>query len=258
MNLGATGQFFSFLLGLSLGSFVNVCIYRIPLKQSIVRPPSSCPNCGEPIRFYDNIPLLSYLLLTGKCRHCRHRISWRYPMVEGLTGLLSLLLFTTYGISFQYILLLLFAATLVTISFIDLDHRIIPDALSLPGVAAGWAVSLFPWSVYWLDSLIGTLAGGGSLYLVALVYKGITGREGMGGGDIKLLAMIGAWMGWRALPLMVLISSFTGAVIGLVFILSAGKEYRFRIPFGPFLSLGALIHLFFGRDLTTWYFGLFL
>jgi leader peptidase (prepilin peptidase) / N-methyltransferase len=258
MSLGITGQIFSFLLGLSLGSFLNVCIHRIPLKQSILHPPSSCPHCGERIRFYDNIPLLSFLFLMGKCRHCRHPISLRYPIVESLIALLSLFLFTTYGISFQYLLLLLFAGTLVTISFIDLDHRIIPDVLSLPGVAAGWAVSLFPWSVYWLDSLIGTLAGGGSLYLVAIAYERITGREGMGGGDIKLLAMIGAWMGWQALPLIVLIASLTGAVIGMVFILCAGEGYRFRIPFGPFLSLGTLLYLFFGRDLTRWYFGLFL
>jgi len=258
MNLGAIGHLFSFLMGLSLGSFLNVCIYRIPLKQSIAHPPSSCPHCGERIRFYDNIPLLSYLFLMGRCRQCGHRISLRYPIVEGLTGLLSLMLFTTYGISFQYLLLLLFSATLVTISFIDLDHRIIPDLLSLPGVAAGWAVSLFPWSVYWLDSLIGTVAGGGSLYLVATVYERVTGREGMGGGDIKLLAMIGAWMGWQALPLIVLIASLTGAVIGSVFILCAGEGYRFRIPFGPFLSSGALLYLFFGQDLTRWYFGLFL
>ena len=257
MSLDATGQLFSFLLGLSLGSFLNVCIYRIPLKKSIVHPRSSCPHCGEPIRFYDNIPLLSYLFLMGKCRQCDHRISLRYPIVELLTGLLSLVLFTIYGISFQYLLSLLFAATLVTISFIDLDHRIIPDILSLPGVAAGWAVSFFPWGVYWIDSLIGTLAGGGSLYLVAVLYEKMTGREGMGGGDIKLLAMIGAWMGWQALPLIVLIASLTGAVIGMVFILFSGKGYRFRIPFGPFLSLGALLYLFFGRDLTLWYFGLF-
>ena len=249
---------FSFLFGLSLGSFVNVCIYRIPLKQSIVHPPSSCPHCGEQIRFYDNIPLLSYLFLMGRCRHCRHRISWRYPVVECLTGVLSLMLFIRYGLSYQYILLFLFAAALVTISFIDLDYRIIPDVLSFPGIVAGWAVSLCPWSVLWLDSLIGTLAGGGSLYLVAFVYERITGREGMGGGDIKLLAMIGAWMGWRPLPLIVLISSLTGALIGLVFILFAGKGYRFRIPFGPFLSLGALIYLFWGRGLTNWYFSLFL
>jgi len=237
---------------------MNVCIYRIPLKQSIIYPPSACPHCGEHIRFYDNIPLISYLVLLGKCRHCQHPISWRYPIVECTTGLLSLFLFIRYGISYQYILLLVYSAALVTISFIDLYHKIIPDILSLPGVVAGWAVSLFPWSVYWLDSLIGALAGGGALYGVAVAYERLTGRQGMGGGDIKLLAMIGAWMGWRALPLIVLVSSLTGAVLGVVFILFSGEGYRFRIPFGPFLSFGALFYLFFGRELTRWYFGLFL
>ena len=257
MTLESIMVFFSFLLGLSLGSFMNVCIYRVPLKKSIIHPPSACLHCGERIKFYDNIPLLSYLLLLGKCRYCRHSISWRYPVVEFLTGLLSLALFIRYGLSYQYILFLLFAATLVTISFIDLDHKIIPDILSLPGIVAGWGASFFPWSVFWLDSLIGTMAGGGSLFLVAFIYERITGREGMGGGDIKLLAMIGAWMGWRPLPLIVLVSSLTGAVIGAVFILFAGKGYRFKIPFGPFLSLGALFYLIFGRDLTGWYFSLF-
>lgn len=257
MTLESIMVLFSFLLGLSLGSFMNVCIYRIPLKKSIITPPSTCPHCGERIRFYDNIPLLSYLFLLGRCRRCKQSVSWRYPAVEGLMGLLSLFLFIRYGLSFQYILSLLFAGTLVTISFIDLDHRIIPDILSMPGIVVGWCVSFFPWSVFWFDSLIGTVAGGGSLFLVAFIYERITGREGMGGGDIKLLAMIGAWMGWWPLPLIVLIASLTGAVIGAAFILFAGKGYRFRIPFGPFLSFGALFYLFFGLELTKWYFGLF-
>ena len=249
---------FSFLLGLSFGSFMNVCIYRIPLKKSIISPPSTCPHCGERIKFYDNIPLLSYLLLSGRCRRCNHPVSWRYPIVEGLTGLLSLALFIRYGFSYQYILAFLFAATLVTISFIDLDHKIIPDILSLPGIVAGLGVSFLPGSPFWLDSLIGAVAGGGTLFLVAFIYERITGREGMGGGDIKLLAMIGAWMGWRSLPLIVLISSLTGAVIGSIFILFAGKGYRVRIPFGPFLSLGALFYLFFGSEFAKWYFSLFM
>lgn len=258
MSLGNNvGYLFSLLLGLALGSFANVCIHRIPLGQSIVRPPSSCPRCGSRIPFYDNVPLVSYLLLMGKCRNCRGPISLRYPIVEGLTGLLSLLLFSMYGAGFQYLQWLLFTLTLVIISFIDLDHRIIPDVLSLPGILVGWAVSFLPWGIDWVDSLIGSLAGGGSLYAVAVVYEWMTGREGMGGGDIKLLAMIGAWMGWQALPLIVLISSLTGAVIGLVFILLSGEGYRFRIPFGPFLSGGAVAYLLVGRDLTNWYFGLF-
>ncbi|HDZ91695.1 MAG TPA: prepilin peptidase [Deltaproteobacteria bacterium] len=258
MVLHSLTTLFSLLLGLSLGSFMNVCIYRIPLRRSIISPPSACPRCGARIRFYDNIPLLSYLLLRGKCRHCGASIGWRYPLVEGLAGLLSLALFIRYGLSYQYILTLLFASALVTVSFIDLDHRIIPDLISLPGVVAGWGASLLPGGTLWLDSLIGTVAGGGTLFLVAFVYERLTGREGMGGGDIKLLAMIGAWMGWRPLPIIVLISSLTGAIIGALFIVLAGKGYRFRIPFGPFLSLGALFYLFFGAGFSRWYFSLFL
>lgn len=256
MNLDLLMAFYSFLLGLALGSFLNVCIYRIPLKKSIVSPPSVCPNCGERIRFYDNIPLISYLLLLGKCRHCRHPISWEYPLVEAVTGVLTLGLFIRYGLSYQFLILLLFVAILVTISFIDLHHKIIPDLLSLPGIVMGWLGSLVLGDLFWRDALIGSLAGGGALFLVALIYHRLTGREGMGGGDIKLLAMIGAWMGWRPLPFIVLVSSLTGAIVGSLFILMARKGYRFRIPFGPFLSLGAIIYLFFGLRLTSWYFHL--
>ena len=135
---------YSALLGLVLGSFMNVCIYRIPLKKSIVIPPSSCPNCGEKIRFYDNIPLISYLLLLGKCRHCRNPLAWHYPLVEALTGLLSVALFIRYGLSYQYFLFLLFTSVLVTISFIDLHHKIIPDVLSLSGIVVGLAASFMP------------------------------------------------------------------------------------------------------------------
>ena len=253
MDVGSLIALYAFLLGLALGSFMNVCIYRIPLKKSIIHPPSSCPNCGKKIRFYDNIPLVSYLLLLGKCRHCRHPISWRYPTVEAMIGLLSLALFIRYGLSYQYILFLLFTASLVTISFVDLDHQIIPDVLSLSGVIAGLAIAFIPGNISWLNSLIGIIAGGGSLFLVGFVYEKLTGKQGMGGGDVKLLAMIGAWMGWKALPFVLLISSLMGAVIGSVFLLAAGKGYRVRIPFGPFLSLGALLYLFFGPQLTSWY-----
>lgn len=258
MNLSSLMAVYSALFGLALGSFINVCIYRIPLKKSIINPPSTCPNCGEKIRFYDNIPLISYLLLLGKCRRCRHPISWQYPTVEALTGMLSLALFIRYGLSYQYFLFLLFIASLVTISFIDLHHKIIPDVLSLPGIIVGWATSFIFVHISWLDSLIGVIGGGGVLFLLGLSYKRLTGREGMGGGDVKLLAMIGAWMGWRALPLIVLISSLTGLVIGFVSLSLAGKGYRARIPFGPFLSLAALVYFFFGRELTSLYFRLLL
>ena len=239
-----------------MGSFLNVCIYRIPLKRSIVSPPSECPYCGEKIRPYDNIPLFSYLFLKGKCRYCRNHISWQYPAVEVLTGLLSLFSFIRYGLTYQYFLVLFLLGVLLTISFIDLYHKIIPDILTLPGIVAGWASSFVFANITWLDSFIGIMAGGGSLFVVAFVYERITGREGMGGGDVKMLAMIGAWMGWRPLPLIVLISSLTGTLIGLAFILLAGKEYRFKIPFGPFLAFGTVIYLFFGPELTGGYFRL--
>ena len=248
---------FSVLFGLCLGSFANVCIYRIPLNKSIVHPSSSCPHCGVKIRFFDNIPVFSYLLLMGRCRQCQASISMRYPLVEILMAFLSLALFTRFGFQLQYLQFMLFTGTLVILSFIDFDHKILPDVLTLPGIAVGWLVSFLPGGISWTDSLIGLAAGGGSLYLVATVYERITGREGLGGGDIKLLAMIGAWMGWQSLPLIVLMSSLSGAVIGSVFILSGGKGARTQIPFGPFLSLGALSYLFFGRPISLWYFGLF-
>jgi leader peptidase (prepilin peptidase) / N-methyltransferase len=248
---------FSVLFGLCLGSFANVCIYRIPLNKSIVHPPSSCPHCGARIRFFDNIPVISYLLLMGRCRQCETSISMRYPLVEILMAFLSLALFIRFGFQLQTIQFMVFAGTLVILSFIDLDHKILPDVLTLPGIAVGFLVSFLPGGISWAASLIGLAAGGGSLYLVATVYERITGREGLGGGDIKLLAMIGAWMGWQSLPLIVLMSSLSGAVIGSVFILSGGKGARTQIPFGPFLSLGALSYLFFGRQISLWYFGLF-
>ncbi|MBW1787828.1 MAG: prepilin peptidase [Deltaproteobacteria bacterium] len=278
-------NFYSVLLGLIVGSFANVCIYRIPLGKSIVRPPSSCPQCGNRVRFYDNIPLISYMLLRGRCRVCGQRIPLVYPLVEGLFGLLSLVLFSRYGVGFQYILFLIFAGALIVISFIDFRHQIIPDVLSLPGIAAGLAVTaVYQWAVTgrdvleglnltrfaggsapyfmmgeitWLDSLLGIVAGGGSLFLVAVAFEYLTGKEGMGGGDIKLLAMIGAWLGWQSLIPVVLMSSFSGALVGSVYLLLSGKGLRVKIPFGPFLALGALLYLFFGVTITNTYFRFF-
>ncbi len=248
---------FSFILGLVTGSFLNVCIYRIPLKRSIVAPSSACPHCGRALRFYDNIPFFSFLFLRGKCRYCKHPISWRYPLVECLSGFLSLFLYIKYGANYQYIVYLFFTLSLVVVTFIDLEHKIIPDVISLPGILLGIAVSFLPGNVSWLDSLIGAVAGGGILFLVAVGYERITGRDGMGGGDVKLLAMIGAWMGWKPLPLVLLISSFSGAIIGMFFILLSGKGYRFQIPFGPFLSFGAVLCLFFGDAILRWYLGFY-
>lgn len=248
------GVVFAVLFGLALGSFLNVCIYRIPLRKSIVHPPSSCPECGERIRFYDNIPVVSYALLLGRCRHCRHPISPQYPVVESITGLLSLALFLKVGASLEYVFLMLFGASLIAIAFIDLQHKIIPDVLSLPGIILGFVFSLLPFSsLSWLDSMIGIVGGGGFLLLVGLAFEKMTGREGMGMGDVKMLAMIGAWMGWRALLFIILLSSLAGSLIGGTLLLLSRQGVRTRIPFGPFLALGTLIYLFFGHEIVSWF-----
>jgi leader peptidase (prepilin peptidase)/N-methyltransferase len=243
----------AFLFGLAVGSFLNVCIHRIPLGKSIVSPPSSCPECGEEIKYYDNIPLLSYVILFGKCRHCRTPIPLHYPLVEAVTGLLSAALLMKFDLSAQFFLFFLFSASLVTIAFIDLHHRIIPDILSLSLLILGFIASLFHLiEIPWLDSVVGILGGGGFFYLIAVLFEKLTGREGMGGGDIKMLAMIGAWTGWRALPSIILISSLGGILIGGISLLLARRGMRSKIPFGPFLSLGTLVWLFFGYDLQLW------
>jgi leader peptidase (prepilin peptidase) / N-methyltransferase len=253
MDINSYMAVLSFLLGLVLGSFMNVCIYRIPVKMSIVKPGSHCRSCSASIKWYDNIPLLSYLILRGRCRHCGTPIGFRYPLVEGLAGVLSLALFLRHGPGFIYLYMLVFSLSLVVISFIDLDHMIIPDVLSIPGIVLGLLGSFLVPYLSPLDSLIGIIAGGGTFYIIAYGYSLLRGKEGMGGGDIKLIAMIGAWMGWRPLPIVILISALAGALIGGIFIIASGKGARARIPFGPFLALGALTYLFYGNEIILWY-----
>jgi leader peptidase (prepilin peptidase)/N-methyltransferase len=250
---------FVFLLGAVIGSFLNVCIYRLPKRESIVTTPSHCPHCGEPIRFYDNIPLISYLVLRGKCRYCKEHIPLRYPVVEGLFGLLTLALFKKYGLTIwpyataPFLLFWAFTAALIIITFIDLDHQIIPDSISIPGIFVGISASFFIPLLSWYESVIGIVIGGGFLFLIAFGYKWITGREGMGGGDVKLLAMLGAWLGWKAIPFILLSSSLIGVVIGGSIGLANRTGLRSRIPFGPFLAVSALIYVFFGPELINWY-----
>jgi leader peptidase (prepilin peptidase)/N-methyltransferase len=245
--------FFVFVLGAVIGSFLNVCIVRLPRGESLIRPPSHCPNCNEPIRFYDNIPIISYIILRGKCRYCKNRISLQYPVVEVLTGLLAIALFMKYGPSVQFLLLFLFSSALLIITFIDLTHQIIPDAISIPGIPCGIGASLLMPMVSWQESLLGILAGGGLLLFIAVGYKWITGREGMGGGDIKLLAMMGAWLGWKAIPFIILASSLIGIVVGGGAGLLLKKSLRAKIPFGPFLAIASLIYIFFGPEILRWY-----
>jgi len=243
----------SIIFGAILGSFLNVCIYRLPKEESIVWPGSHCPHCKNSIKFYDNIPLISYLLLRGKCRYCKGPISAQYPLVEGITALSSLVLFMRFGPSLAYITYFAFVAALMVITVIDLYHQIIPDVISLPGIGVGLLASLIIPQITFFNSLIGVLLGGGSLFLVATLYQWLFKREGMGGGDVKLLAMIGAFLGWKAVILTILLGSLIGSIIGISIMVLKGKDFKYAIPFGPFLSLGAVISLFYGEILIKWY-----
>ena len=246
---------FVFVFGTIIGSFLNVCIARLPDGRSIVRPPSHCPQCQSFIAWYDNVPILSYLVLAGRCRSCRTRISPLYPAVEVLTGALAVALFLRLGPSLAFAGYFAFAAALVTITFIDLDHQIIPDVISLPGIAVGLAFSLVSPLVTPMDALLGALLGGGILLSVAWLYKTLRGQDGMGGGDVKLLAMIGAFLGWRSIFVTLFVGSVIGSVIGVVLMLYQRADSKLAIPFGPFLACGALVYLFFGDRIVAFYFG---
>jgi len=246
-------NFISIIFGAIVGSFLNVCICRLPRGESIITPGSHCPHCQTPIRFYDNIPLVSYLFLGGKCRYCKGNISFQYPLVEGITALSSFLLFVRFGLSWSYLFYFIFVAGLIVITGIDLFHQIIPDVISLPGIGLGLLASLIIPHLTFLNSLMGILLGGGSLFLVATLYQWLFKREGMGGGDVKLLAMIGAFLGWKAVILTILLSSLIGSISGVIIMVLKGKDFKYAIPFGPFLSLGAAISLFYGERIITWY-----
>jgi leader peptidase (prepilin peptidase)/N-methyltransferase len=255
----------AFVFGAIMGSFLNVCIVRIPKGQSITTPPSHCPICQAHIRSYDNLPLISYLWLRGHCRSCGATISPRYFFVELLTAVITVMLLLRFGLTPAFFIYLVFAAALIAVSFIDLELQIIPDVISLPGIAVGLIASFlhFPWPREHLalppsplDSLLGILVGGGMLFLVAWLYERATGVEGMGGGDIKLLAMIGAFLGWPGVPLSLFFASILGSIIGLILMAVTRTGLKLKIPFGPFLCLGAMFYLFFGDILLNAYLGL--
>jgi leader peptidase (prepilin peptidase)/N-methyltransferase len=239
-----------------IGSFLNVCIYRIPNGSSIVRPPSSCPVCNASIKWFDNIPVVSYILLRGRCRGCKTRISIRYPIVEMLTGLFAVIAWMEFGLSLSALIYFFFITILLVITFIDIDHRIIPDIISLPCIPLGFALSFVLPSITWIDSLLGIALGGGSLLAIAWGYQLFRGKEGMGGGDIKLLAMIGAFLGWKGVLFTIMASSFTGTAVGIIMMIRAGGGMKMALPFGPFLAIGAILYLFVGPQTISWYFNL--
>jgi leader peptidase (prepilin peptidase)/N-methyltransferase len=204
------------------------------------------------IRFYDNIPIISYLVLRGKCRDCHEKISLRYPLVEAITALLALLLFWKFGLGLKYLSSFIFTCALIVITFIDFDHQIIPDVISLPGIPLFFLLAVFFMDVPVLEALLGILIGGGCLFAIAFFYELITKREGMGGGDIKLLAMLGAFLGWKSLFFILFVSSLLGAFVGISMMIAKGKDMKYAVPFGPFLSIAAVAYLFVGVDVMRY------
>jgi leader peptidase (prepilin peptidase)/N-methyltransferase len=240
--------FVAFVLGAVIGSFVNVCIHRLPWRRSLVFPGSHCPYCQQAIRPWHNIPLLSYLWLGGRCAYCKTSISWRYPLVELLCGLLYVFLYHRFGFSGQGLVFALLATALLLVSFIDLAHKIVPDVITLPGILAGLFASLFYTPVGIVNAIIGMCLGGGLFFLVAFLSRG-----GMGGGDIKLVAMMGAFLGWREVLVTIFLGALLGAAVGVGLMLLKKKGRKDPLPFGPFLAIGALIAMVWGRDLILWY-----
>ncbi len=245
-----------FIFGAIVGSFLNVCIYRIPRDASIVRPGSRCPACATAILYYDNIPLISYVLLRGRCRKCGRPIPIRYPLVEVITAVLFVVFYRVLGLSLELPVSLVFASLLIVISFIDLDHLIIPDILSLGGLLLGVLLSFLRSSFTYTDSLGGVLVGAGLLFAIAKSYELIRKREGMGGGDIKLLGMIGAFCGIKGVIFSLVSGSLLGTLVGLPLMLIKGEGMKYALPFGPFLSLGALLYAIAGNELIRLFFSL--
>ncbi|MGO9640749.1 MAG: prepilin peptidase [Candidatus Acidiferrales bacterium] len=264
----------AFLFGLVLGSFLNVCILRIPSGESIVLPPSHCPKCGAPIKPYDNIPVLSWLFLRGRCRKCHAPISWMYPAVELATGLLFLACYFAFGATLTGAKWALFAALMIVLVVTDVRERILPDKVTFPGLGFGIAISFFlppvDGTALWLsnrlfafppplpvlsfaDAALGVIAGGGLLWIVAEGYFRLRGHEGMGLGDVKMMAMAGAFLGLKRTLLTILLGSLLGSVLGLLFILIFRKGRQYELPFGTFLGAAALLVVFFGTSILNWY-----
>ena len=237
-----------FLTGVVIGSFLNVAIYRLPREESIVLPASHCPSCQRPIPWHDNIPLMGFILLKGRCRSCREAISFRYPMVELLNGLGYLFLFYQFGPRWECLSYSILYSSLLVITFIDLSHQIVPDVITLPGMVIGVLVSSTLLPTGFVNSVAGLFLGGLLFYLVAVLSRG-----GMGGGDIKLIAMIGAFTGWKAVLLTIFVSALTGSILGICLMIFMGKNRKYPVPFGPFLALGAMVSVVRGSEIIFWY-----
>jgi len=241
-------MFISFIIGIIIGSFLNVVIYRLPKNKSIVSPPSSCGSCGHRLSALDLVPVVSYIFLEGKCRHCGERISIRYPLVELLTGGLFALLFWRFGLSFDFVRFAVLSCILVSAAFIDIDHRIIPDKLNLFGIVTGLVFIFLPDSLTIKNALLGLVVGGGLLLLVAVISRGA-----MGGGDIKLFAVIGLFLGLEKTIVALFLTFLLGGIAGIILVATKIKSRKDYIPFGPFIGIGAFIAIMWYNQLIIYY-----
>ena len=244
------------LFGLAVGSFLNVCIHRLPRRESLNVPASHCPSCGRPLAWYENVPLASWIALGGRCRTCRAPISPVYPAVEAITAALFVAGYFIYGLTPLLAARLLFACAMIVLFFIDLRHHILPNVITLPGVVVGFALSVVL-PPGWRDSLIGLLAGGGILFAIAETYYRVRGVEGLGMGDVKMLAMIGAFLGWKLMLVTLVLASVAGSVVGIGLMASGRGGMKAALPFGTFLAVGALAAAVAGDALLDWYLALY-
>ena len=244
------------VLGACVGSFLNVCIYRLPRRESLAWPGSHCTSCARSLSWYENIPIVSWVVLRGRCRTCRAPISWMYPLVEVTTALVFVIGYLLYGLTPLAAVRVLFACALIVLFVTDLQHKILPNVITVPGIVLGFACSLFV-PPGWRDSLIGIVAGGGVLFALAEAYYRVRGQEGLGMGDVKLLGMIGAFLGWKLVLLTLVLASFAGSLAGGVMIASGRGSMKYALPFGTFLAVGALVAAIWGMPIVDWYLGFY-
>ena len=244
------------VFGLCIGSFLNVCAYRLPLGESVVHPRSRCTSCGRMLSWFDNLPVVSWVALRGRCRTCGEPVSWMYPAVEIVTALVFAVTYLTYGLTLLSLVRVIFGCALIVLFVTDLQHKILPNVITLPGIVIGFVCSLFL-PPGWVSSLIGILVGGGVLFAIAEVYYRVRGQEGLGMGDVKLLGMIGAFLGWKLVLLTLVFASFTGSLAGGMLIASGRGGMKYALPFGTFLAVGALFAATWGDPIADWYFGFY-
>lgn len=255
--MSAAAALFLGVMGLIVGSFLNVCIYRLPRRQSLNWPGSHCTSCERALSWYENIPLVSWMALRGRCRTCGERISVIYPIVELVTGALFVTGYAIYGWTPLLAVRLAFACAMVVLFAIDLRHHILPNVITVPGIVIGLLVSLFLPTPGWRSSLIGLIAGGGVLFVIAEAYYRFRGVEGLGMGDVKMLSMIGAFLGWELMLVTLILASFAGSIIGVGVIATGRGGMKAALPFGTFLAVGALTAAVAGDALIDWYIGFY-